>query len=107
MKLSLGLYRQILTPDNFRFARQAGATHIVAHLTDYFKDAESLSTASGGDVWGITQNQDQLWSYEELRDLRMAVEAEGLQLAALENFVPSHWYDILLDGLQKAQQSKP
>ncbi|MBV7331130.1 mannonate dehydratase [Chloroflexi bacterium TSY] len=106
MKLGLGLYRQMLTPDNFRFARQAGATHIVAHLTDYFKDAESLSTASGGDVWGITQNQDRLWSYEELRDLRMTVEAEGLQLAALENFDPSHWYDILLDGPQKAWQTE-
>jgi len=35
MKLGLGLYRNSLTPDNFRFARQAGATHIVAHPTPY------------------------------------------------------------------------
>ena len=39
MKLGLGLYRHYLTADNFRFARQAGATHIVAHLTDYFRNA--------------------------------------------------------------------
>ena len=32
MKLGLGLYRHMLTPDNFRFARQAGATHIAARL---------------------------------------------------------------------------
>jgi len=37
MKIGLGLYRESLTPDNFRFARQAGATHIVAHLTNYFR----------------------------------------------------------------------
>ena len=37
MKLGLGLYRHALTRDNFQFARQAGATHIVAHLLDYFQ----------------------------------------------------------------------
>ena len=36
MKLGLGLYRHMLTVENLRFARQAGATHIVAHLVDYF-----------------------------------------------------------------------
>ncbi len=36
MKIGLGLYRHMLTDDNFRFARQAGATAIVAHLTNYF-----------------------------------------------------------------------
>ena len=36
MKIGLGLYREQLTPDNFTFAVQAGATHIVAHLTSYF-----------------------------------------------------------------------
>lgn len=104
MKLGLGLYRQMLTTENFRFAKQAGATHIVAHLTDYFNDADSLSTASGGAAWGITRNHDRLWSYEELRDLRQAVEAEGLVLAAIENFDPAHWYDVLLDGPRKQAQ---
>lgn len=104
MKLGLGLYRHMLTTENFRFARQAGATHIVAHLVDYFSQDDSLSTASGGDTWGVTRNQDKLWSYEELRDLRQAMEAEGLQLAAIENFDPSHWYDVLLDGPRKQAQ---
>jgi mannonate dehydratase len=104
MKLGLGLYRSMLTTDNFRFARQAGATHIVAHLVDYFKTAASLSTGSGGDAWGVTQNQHKVWTYEELSDLRKAARAEGLDIAAIENFDPSHWYDILLDGPQKKQQ---
>ena len=34
MKIGLGLYREQLTPENLRFARHAGATHIVAHLTN-------------------------------------------------------------------------
>ena len=36
MKIGLGLYRESLTDQNFRFAAQSGATHIVAHLTNYF-----------------------------------------------------------------------
>jgi mannonate dehydratase len=104
MKLGLGLYRWMLTPDNFRFARQAGATHIVAHLVDYFKSSDSLSTGSGQDVWGVTDNRDKLWTYEELRDLKAAVNAEGLELAAIENFDPAHWYDVLLDGPNKKAQ---
>jgi mannonate dehydratase len=104
IKLGLHLYRTMLTTDNFRFARQAGATHLIVHYTDYFSTPDSLSTASGGSIWGYTDNHDKLWTYEELRDLRAAVNAEGLELAALENFDPAHWYDVLLDGPRKAQQ---
>jgi mannonate dehydratase len=55
MKLRLGLYRHMLTRENFQFARQAGATHVVAHLVDYFKgagdlrDTQPTGTAHG---WG-------------------------------------------------------
>ena len=104
MKLGLGLYRYMLTPENFRFAKQAGATHIVAHLTDYFHSDDSLSTATGGDSWGYTGNHGKLWTYEELRDLVAAVNAAGLEIAAIENFDPAHWYDILLDGPRKQEQ---
>ncbi|MFN8377456.1 MAG: mannonate dehydratase [Anaerolineae bacterium] len=104
MKLGLGLYRWMLTRDNFRFARQAGATHIVAHLTDYFASSDSLSTGSGSDVWGVTRNQGRYWTYDELQNLVHAVEAEGLKLEALENFDPAFWSDILLDGPQRAEQ---
>ena len=104
MKLGLGLYHHMLTPENFRFARQCGATHIVAHLVDYFATDDSLSTASGGTAWGLSPSDKPLWSYEMLRDLRAAIEAEGLHLAAIENFEPGHWYDVLLDGPRKQAQ---
>lgn len=105
MKLGLGLYRHMLTADNFRFARQAGATHIVAHWVDYFHEAPRIPAAeSAGQGWGISQNQGRLWTVQELTDLRRAVEAEGLQLAAIENLDPSHWHDVLLDGPSKREQ---
>lgn len=105
MKLGLGLYRHMLTGENFRFARQAGATHIVAHLVDYFNQEPRIPTStSTGMGWGISDNRERLWTLEELRDLKAAINAEGLELAAIENFDPSHWYDVLLDGPRKQEQ---
>lgn len=104
MKLGLGLYRHMLTPDNFRFARQAGATHIVAHWVDYFGTSPNLPATDGQTCWGVTENRGRLWTYEELAALKKSVNAEGLELAAIENFDPAHWYDILLDGPLKRQQ---
>jgi mannonate dehydratase len=94
----------MLTADNFRFARQAGATHIVAHWVDYFHGTVKIPESDGEHNWGVTDNRDRLWTYEELRDLKAAVNAEGLELAAIENLDPSHWHDVLLDGPLKAQQ---
>lgn len=108
MKLGLGLYRHMLTRENFQFARQAGATHVVAHLVDYFKggahhprDNQPTGTDQG---WGLAGDPDQLWTLEELIALRRAMEAEGLKLEAIENFDPAHWHDVLLDGPKKKPQ---
>jgi mannonate dehydratase len=102
MKLGLGLYRAMLTDDNFRFARQCGATHIVAHLTDYFHDSKIPPSRSGGDGWGVSS--DEPWTYEMFRDLKGAMNRAGVELAALENLPPAHWSDVLLDGPRKKQQ---
>ena len=108
MKLGLGLYRHMLTRENFQFARQAGATHIVAHLVDYFKggthnprDNQPTGTERG---WGQAGDPNKLWSLEELIEIRKAMEAEGLKLEAIENFDPAHWHDVLLDGPKRKQQ---
>jgi mannonate dehydratase len=107
MKLGLGLYRHMLTRENFQFARQAGATHIVAHLVDYFKggthdskDNQPTGTQQG---WGMAGDPDRLWSLEELTGLRKRLNDEGLELEAIENFDPAHWHDVLLDGPKRKQ----
>jgi mannonate dehydratase len=107
MKLGLGLYRHMLTRENFQFARQAGATHIVAHLVDYFQSARSdvQDQPTGTDAgWGRAGDPDKLWTNEELQALQREVNAAGLELEAIENFDPAHWHDILLDGPRKREQ---
>lgn len=108
MKLGLGLYRHLLTTPNFRFARQAGATHIVAHLVDYFRGGASGAGVDQptGDVsgWGRAGDPEQLWTTAELVALRRAVNNEALELEAVENLDPAHWSDVLLDGPQKHAQ---
>ena len=108
MKLGLGLYRHMLTRENFQFARQAGATHIVAHLVDYFKggarnprDNQPTGTERG---WGLAGDPNVLWPLDELIDMREAAAAEGLKIEAIENFDPAHWHDVLLDGPKRAEQ---
>jgi mannonate dehydratase len=90
MKLGLGLYTNILTPDNLRFARQAGASHIVAHTPYADKRKPGVFTEP--------------WSYEELRDLKKLINDNGLELEAIENFLPIFWSDVLLDGPRKVEQ---
>lgn len=104
MKLGLGLYRDILTPENVRFAKQAGATHIVAHIPGRFTQAGQKILTAGGDAGFGLSDDDPIWTSEGLADLKAMINAEGMELAALENFAPVHWYDVLLDGPQRDRQ---
>jgi len=107
MKLGLGLYRHMLTSENYAFARQAGATHVVVHLVDYFKagahnprDNQPTGSEQG---WGRAGDPERLWTVEELVALRREINAAGLELEAIENFDPAHWHDVLLDGPNKQE----
>ena len=106
MKLGLGLYRALLTPDDLRFAKQAGVTHIVAHLPGEFTRGRSMIITSDNAQagFGLSEADDPIWTYEGLRNLKGLINAEGLELEALENFAPAHWYDVLLDGPRRAEQ---
>jgi mannonate dehydratase len=109
MKLGLGLYRHMLTRDYYDFARQAGCTHIIVHLVDYFRqgaaDARIAGQPTGGKTkpWGLAGDPQKLWTLEELMRIREDVEDAGLVLAGIENLDPAHWHDILLDGPLRAQ----
>ncbi len=104
MKLGLGLYKSILTASNFNFARQAGATHIVAQLVDYIKGDNPTLTGNYLNGWGETRNQHKPWTYDDLSSLKRSINDAGLELEAIENLDPSHWYDVLLDGPEKENQ---
>lgn len=105
MHLGLGLYRSLLTPENFRFAKQAGVSHLVVHLVDYFSDT-SPSLESGDDHrgWGITNGSSEPWTVEDLVRIKRDIESHGLVWEAIENFDPAHWYDVLLDGPRRDEQ---
>ena len=107
MKLGLGLYRHMLTPEYYSFAAQAGCTHVIAHLVDYFKGGvsnPSNNQPTGGrdGAWGVAGDPELLWTLKELSDLKAEVQASGLHLEAIENIDPAHWHDILLDGPKRA-----
>ena len=108
MKLGLGLYRHQLNDEHFRFARQCGCTHIVAHLVDYFRSSRSNQPGDqpvGDDSgWGLAGDPAKLWTAEELTDLKRQVNGAGLELEAIQNFDPAHWHDVLLDGPKKSAQ---
>ncbi|NOU71749.1 TIM barrel protein [Paenibacillus sp. LMG 31458] len=104
MKLGLGLYRDRLTKDNFQFAKQAGCTHIVAHLVDYYNGVEGLPSTDKNRNMGIARHNEDIWSYEGLLALKKSMNEEGLVFEAIENFSPADWYDILMDGPTKKAQ---
>jgi mannonate dehydratase len=106
MKLGFGLYRTMLNPNELKFAKQVGATHIVAHMPGIATEKGAALAAKYGKKLGhgYSAPDDPMWTYEGLRDLKAMVNAAGLELEALENFAPSQWYDILLDGPRKREQ---
>jgi mannonate dehydratase len=109
MKLGLGLYRHMLSRDYYDFARQAGCTHVVVHLVDYFRNGSTnprnnQPTGSKYTPWGVAGEPRKLWTVDEMRSIRLDIEAAGLSLAAIENLDPGIWHDILLDGPRRAEQ---
>lgn len=106
MKLGLGLYRHTLNRDYYDFARQAGCTHVVVHLVDYFNQGttnprNNQPTGDKYKPWGVAGDPTKLWTAEELKQLRKEIEDAGLTLAAIENIDPAHWHNVLLDGPQR------
>src|ERR1700677_4556392 len=108
MKIGLGLYRHMLTRDYYDFARQAGCTHVVIHLVDYFRQSSANprnNQPTGGkyEPWGLAGDPDRLWTASEISSIRREIEDAGLVVAAIENIDPAFWYDILLDGPKRAE----
>jgi mannonate dehydratase len=108
MKLGFGLYRHMLNEEHFQFARQCGATHLVVHLVDYFAHKDNDKSVANQPIghnngWGKA-GSGHLWTLEELLELKHVIKRNGLELEAVENFDPSVWHDVLLDGPRKMEQ---
>ncbi|GMQ60248.1 mannonate dehydratase [Vallitalea sediminicola] len=104
MKIGIGLYRYMLNKENYRFAKQAGCTHIIAHLVDYYRGQNGVHGTDEVKNMGESVANEDVWSYESIQKLKNEVEEEGLTLYAIENFAPADWYDVLLDGPKKEEQ---
>ena len=103
MKLGIGLYRHMLDEENFAFARQCGCTHLIIHLADYY--SEQIVTATDEKHnYGTARAMDPIWEEENLIRLQKMAQAHELQIYGVENFDPADWYDILLDGPERARQ---
>jgi mannonate dehydratase len=106
MRVGLTLSGRLLNEDGARFASQLGVEDVVVHLTDYARNADNAAYLSGngvgpvsGDCIGVP-----LWSFDEMSGLVGMLKRHGLRVAALENFSPNFWSDILLDGPAKHLQ---
>jgi mannonate dehydratase len=98
----------MLNRDYYHFARQAGCTHVIIHLVDYFNQGAANprnNQPTGGkcEPWGVAGDPQKLWTVEELSAIRKEIEDAGLVLAGIENLDPAHWHDILLDGPRRGE----
>ncbi len=105
-KLGIGLYREMLDREHFRFARQCGCTHLIIHLARYYTGGQDrIVTATDEHTnYGRAVRDDPIWSYDSLCSLQNMAAEEGLVIEGIENFDPADWYDILLDGPGREQQ---
>ena len=88
MKLGLGLYRHMLSPDYYDFARASGL-HARRHssgrlFSEGLRESEEQSadwetSMLHGELAG---DPGTLWTVEEMRSIRLEIEAAGLSLAA-------------------------
>ena len=84
MKIGFGLYRNLLNKDNYKFVNQIGATHIVAHLTNYFSGSNPTISSGGNNGWGVCDNEP-IWDIELFSAIKKEMEDHGLIFEAIES----------------------
>ncbi len=105
MKLGIGLYRHMLNPEHFRFAKQLGCTDVIVHLASYYSEEKGVVTATDEkNNYGNCDIDDPIWTLQGLLGLKKMAENEGVNIYGIENFNPSDWYDVLLDGPNRDMQ---
>lgn len=91
MKVAAGMKRaqQIYDTEYLRFLRQIGVTHVLG----FMPDTDVLPSAKHG-----------CWGEDDLKAMVRHYHDNGLEVEAIENFLPRHWYKILMDLPGKEQQ---
>ena len=80
MKLGIGLYRHMLTPDYFQFARQCGCTHLIIHLANYYSKERGIVTATDEKSnYGASVKDDPIWDLENLLAIKKQASEYGLE----------------------------
>ncbi len=108
MRVGLTLAGSMVSDDGARFAAQLGVDATSSCISPTTRTAAPtrprISTARrSGPIDGDCPREP-LWTYERSRPARAMLAAHGLACAALENFSPNFWSDILLDGPKKREQ---
>ena len=105
MKLGIGLYRHMLKPEYFQFAKQCGCTHLIVHLATYYDSDSNVVTATDSKTnYGNSYAKDPIWELDNLLALKREAAEYGLEIYGIENFSPADWYDVLLAGPKRDEQ---
>ncbi len=105
MRVGLTLAGSQLNRDGAGFAAQLGVRDVVVHLTRYAHNADPtryLAGEVGPDLGDCSD--DPLWTYEDMAGIAAMLREFGIAIAALENFSPNFWSDVLLDGPRRNEQ---
>lgn len=106
MRVGLTLHGRLLSEEGARFARQLGVEDVVVHLTDYARNADNAAWLAGEEVGPVNGDCTAAppWTYETISQTVAMLGRHGLRVAALENFSPNFWSDVLLDGPDRERQ---
>src|SRR4051812_41356439 len=106
MRVGLTLSGNNLSEEGAMFAAQLGVSDVVVHFNDYAAGPDAEPYLSGGAVGPILKDCRNVapWDYETMAGAASMLARHGLKIAALENFSPAFWSDILLDGPNRVAQ---
>src|SRR4028118_1509449 len=106
MRVGLTLTGDNLSEDGAMFAAQLGVADVVVHFNDYSAGPDAEPYLRGEAVGPILKDcrNVPLWDYDTMAGAAAMLARHGLRIAALENFSPAFWSDILLDGPGRVPQ---
>lgn len=105
MRVGLTLAGDRVSAEGARFAAQLGVSDVIVHLTNYGGGDERdwLAGRVPGPPAGDARD-NRLWTYDDFTGLTSMLAGFGLRVAAIENFSPNFWSDVLLDGPRRHEQ---